>query len=292
MNHPREQYGQSGRKLRLLKTGSPFDDQEQDRLDFFHKVFSIALMSEKIVHVPYPKNGRFLDLGCGTGIWAIDIAQQLPSAFVVGVDLAPIQPPNKPENCIFRAPFDLESTWTLGENEWDVIYLRMGCGDISDWQGLYRKVYAHLCDGGWLEQIEIDFTPRSVRHTKDDCAMQFWYQSLTQATEKAMRPLAHCPQWTMQKLQEAGFVEIHHHQVGLPLGQWHNDDYERLVGLWYRQAFTESIEPLSVVPFRSVLGWSPDQIRHLATQVKSEALTEDNCNYNILHLYRARRPMY
>ncbi|GKZ58807.1 hypothetical protein AnigIFM49718_004645 [Aspergillus niger] len=290
MSPPKEQYGQSGRKWRLLKTGSPFDDQEQDRLDFFHKVFSIALMSEMIVHVPYPENGRFLDLGCGTGIWAIDIAQRLPSAFVVGVDLAPIQPPNKPKNCFFRAPFDLESPWTLGENEWDVIYLRMGRGCISDWQGLYRKVYAHLCDGGWLEQIEIDFTPRSVRHTKD-CAMQFWYQCLTQATEKAMRPLAHCPQWTMQKLQGAGFVEIHHHQVGLPLGQWHNDDYERLVGLWYRQAFTESIEPLSVGPFSSILGWKPDQIRQLAAEVRSEALRDDSCNFNILHLYRARRPM-
>ena len=35
---------------------------------------------------------RVLDLGTGTGIWAIDYAFNHPEAEVIGLDLSPIQP--------------------------------------------------------------------------------------------------------------------------------------------------------------------------------------------------------
>lgn len=41
---------------------------------------------------PEAKINRVLDLGTGTGIWAIDYADEHPEAKVIGVDLSPIQP--------------------------------------------------------------------------------------------------------------------------------------------------------------------------------------------------------
>lgn len=41
---------------------------------------------------PNSKAKRVLDVGTGTGIWAIDYADEHPEAKVVGVDLSPIQP--------------------------------------------------------------------------------------------------------------------------------------------------------------------------------------------------------
>lgn len=35
---------------------------------------------------------RVLDVGTGTGIWAIDFGDEHPDATVIGVDLSPIQP--------------------------------------------------------------------------------------------------------------------------------------------------------------------------------------------------------
>lgn len=49
----------------------PCDEEEQDRLDFLHTVFMAVLSPPGLIHVPHPPNGRFLDLGCGTGLWAI-----------------------------------------------------------------------------------------------------------------------------------------------------------------------------------------------------------------------------
>jgi cyclopropane fatty-acyl-phospholipid synthase-like methyltransferase len=38
------------------------------------------------------KTQRILDIGTGTGIWAIEMADQFPQAEVIGTDLSPIQP--------------------------------------------------------------------------------------------------------------------------------------------------------------------------------------------------------
>ncbi|KAL1981644.1 hypothetical protein VTN96DRAFT_2358 [Rasamsonia emersonii] len=39
-----------------------------------------------------PNPRRILDLGTGTGLWAIDMAKKYPQATVIGTDLSPIQP--------------------------------------------------------------------------------------------------------------------------------------------------------------------------------------------------------
>ncbi|KAF9882662.1 hypothetical protein FE257_005664 [Aspergillus nanangensis] len=151
----------------------PCDEQEQDRLDFFHAMFAVALSSNKLIHVPHPSNGRFIDLGCGTGIWAIEVAKAYPNAYVLGVDISMIQPVYRPENCFFRSPFNYELPWLLGEGKWDVVRLQIGCGSIVDWPGLYQRVFSHLLPGAWLEQIEIDFKPRCYNRSLDGTSLHY-----------------------------------------------------------------------------------------------------------------------
>lgn len=47
---------------------------------------------------PIEKPQRILDVGTGTGIWALDIAEQFPMAEVIGTDPSPIQPNCGPAN--------------------------------------------------------------------------------------------------------------------------------------------------------------------------------------------------
>lgn len=50
----------------------PNDEDEQDRLDMMHAMFS-HMMHGKIFLAPIgPNPGRVIDIGTGTGIWAID----------------------------------------------------------------------------------------------------------------------------------------------------------------------------------------------------------------------------
>lgn len=50
-----------------------------DRLDMLHKVVQVIRIDDSkygtLHRLPLPAGPRILDLGCGTGIWAIDIAE-------------------------------------------------------------------------------------------------------------------------------------------------------------------------------------------------------------------------
>ena len=50
--------------------------QEKDRMDIYHKLFSVA-RRDQLHQAPIPQRWepRILDIGCGTGIWGIDMAE-------------------------------------------------------------------------------------------------------------------------------------------------------------------------------------------------------------------------
>lgn len=65
----------------------PTDEVEQDRLDLHHEVL-LGLL-DGALHLA-PVEGvpeRVIDVGTGTGIWAMDAADKWPGADVVGTDL-------------------------------------------------------------------------------------------------------------------------------------------------------------------------------------------------------------
>lgn len=47
----------------------------------------LLLLDRKLHMAPVENPQRILDMGTGTGIWAIDAANEYPEAEVVGVDL-------------------------------------------------------------------------------------------------------------------------------------------------------------------------------------------------------------
>ncbi len=63
-----------------------------ERIDMEHEKYFLLLDEKRYLAPIGPNPQQILDLGTGTGIWAMDIADQFPSAQVLGIDIAPIQP--------------------------------------------------------------------------------------------------------------------------------------------------------------------------------------------------------
>jgi ubiquinone/menaquinone biosynthesis C-methylase UbiE len=52
--------------------------EEKDRMDIYHKIMEVARrgqLHQAPIYVNPNDPPRILDLGCGTGIWAIDMAE-------------------------------------------------------------------------------------------------------------------------------------------------------------------------------------------------------------------------
>lgn len=109
----------------------------------FHARHNKSTDSNLLLFCPVTENPqKILDLGTGTGIWAIDAGEKWPSAEVIGTDLSPIQPRWVPPNVMFQVD-DAESEWTWGEEVFDIIHIRHLSGSIRDWDGLIQQCYRY-----------------------------------------------------------------------------------------------------------------------------------------------------
>jgi SAM-dependent methyltransferase len=71
-------------------------EDEMRRLNVMH--WGMRELWQTSVRVPLPHPSvHILDVGCGTGIWAKEVAEALASSRVVAVDLSPVFWPDTPE---------------------------------------------------------------------------------------------------------------------------------------------------------------------------------------------------
>ena len=177
-------------------------------MDLLHHIWRL-IIGGKLFRAPINNSQRVLDLGTGTGIWAIDFADEFPSALVIGTDLSPIQPNIVPPNCIFYVD-DIESEWTFSSETFDYIHGRSLGGSIVNFELLYRQIYDNLKPGGWVEMQEF----QTAIYSDDDPSLSkaFNIKKLlflcNYASEKMGRKFA-IAQEQEQKLIESGFEDVH-----------------------------------------------------------------------------------
>ena len=60
-----------------------------------------SLLGKNICVSLQPNPTAILDVGTGSGAWCVEVADEYPTAQVVGMSLSPIQPTEVPPNCEF-----------------------------------------------------------------------------------------------------------------------------------------------------------------------------------------------
>lgn len=162
------------------KYAFPNDEPENDRLDLQNHVFLLTLEG-KLYSAPIPEEQilhRVLDAGTGTGIWAVDFADDHPETEVIGVDLSPIQPKFVPPNLLFEID-DLEEEWTFSK-PFDFIMARMTLQFLADPARFCEQAFQHLSPGGWIECIDVVNPGKSDDHPNiQETYFWKWFAPLT-----------------------------------------------------------------------------------------------------------------
>lgn len=155
-----------GRRRHAL--GIPYllakDESEQNRLDFQHFLLRYALHG--LWAAPIDQPGSVLDVGTGTGRWALEMAQIFPRTNVVGVDIvvpasdvaaAPQELPARPENYSFVVGNVLEGL-PFADGSFDFTHQRLLVVGIpaDRWQSVVNELVRVTRPGGWVELIEGD----------------------------------------------------------------------------------------------------------------------------------------
>lgn len=270
----------------------PNDETETGRLDLQHNL-CILTQDSKLHLAPIGEKKkavkRVLDAGCGTGIWAIDFADEHPDVSVCGVDLSPIQPQFVPPNVEFFVD-DLESDWTYS-TPFDFIYMRLLTGSILDWPKLFGQAFAHLNPGGYIELFDTlnPLTSDDGTLTADSALLR-WNKLLVEASEKMGRPLNSCRDYHKQ-LTDAGFVNIvATTDLKWPMNTWPKDRKNKNAGAWCAENFSQGVQGVSLMLFTKVLGWTVDEVEILLTDVRKDVNNKAIHGYWPIHVVYAQKP--
>ncbi|KAF1985482.1 S-adenosyl-L-methionine-dependent methyltransferase [Aulographum hederae CBS 113979] len=282
---------ENGRRYHKYQEGSywgPNDDLQNDQLDIAHHMLRV-LLNGKLYLSPVQDPQMVLDVGTGTGIWAIDFADEHPEAEVVGVDLSPIQPEFVPPNCKFEVD-DINAPWTYPENYFDMVHVRCMFGSIDDWPNFYREVFDHLKPGGWIETLEMDIQFKADDGTcPPDHIQTIWSKTFIEAGElrgKTFRNAFQAKQW----ITDAGFEEVVQHRWKLPSGPWSSDPKLKELGNWNFLHCYQGAEGWGLFLLTNVLKWSLDEARVFIAKFRNSLKEKKTHSYfEVVHVH-ARKP--
>ncbi|OJJ50002.1 hypothetical protein ASPZODRAFT_22702 [Penicilliopsis zonata CBS 506.65] len=266
----------------------PNDEEEQDRMDFLHHIYGMLLGGELHLAPIKTPPGRVLDLGTGTGIWAIDFADQYPSAEVIGNDLSPIQPGWVPANCVFEVD-DFEAEWEY-HHPFDYIHGRELAGSIRDIDRLARQAFANLKPDGYfeLQSLTIDVFSDDNSLERAPFTVQLC-QLVGEAGLKFGKPLQNIEQEWTRALKSAGFVDVVVKMIKVPSSPWPKDEKQKQIGRFMQAQYSQGLNSYLPGLLSNVLGWSAQEVTVMAAKVRGELADLTVHQYGKLYVIYGRK---
>ncbi|KAK1985018.1 TAM domain methyltransferase [Colletotrichum cereale] len=271
----------------------PNDDSEQEREDMKHAMV-VHLCSGELHSAPLENPQKILDVGTGTGIWAVDMGDKYPEADVIGIDLSPIQPDFVPPNVRFIVDDaevdDAEVGWVYPDNTFDYVHLRHMAPAIKNWPELFAEAYRVLKPGGWIELQDMHWA-----YGCDDETMgpDFTPVHMQARIKEALGKLGvdiHAAESYPKHAEDAGFINLKHEIKKVPVGPWPKDPRLKKIGDYCCAVIYDGLHAITIGPFTRGLGWSPAEVEVFLIQVRKDLLNRSVHSYVYFHSLSAQKP--
>ncbi|KAF4854438.1 Secondary metabolism regulator LAE1 [Colletotrichum siamense] len=280
---------------------APNDDKQLETLDVTY-ILSVSTDEDPLFYAPVPvEKGdlKVLDVGTGTGIWAIDLADEFPAFEVIGTDISAVQPSWVPPNCQFQID-DAQQDWTFKRDWFDVIHARNLHGGIDDWQRFYDQAYAHLKPGGWFESMEFDVQAGSENpeiESDPDHIFKRWAKVAWDAGDAMGRSFRQAQYkgpdeeiMMLKCMRQAGFVDIVHKRWKVPIGGWAKDPLLKSIGQYAGLFMDQSLEGWVLMPVGEILGWTNEEMLILVMEMRQALKSSKTLPYFNYHMVYGRKP--
>jgi SAM-dependent methyltransferase len=215
-----------------------------------------------------------LDIGCGTGVWALAMAARWPKAQVVATDIT--LPAIAPPANLALVQSDADKPWPFHDRKFSFIHGRMLCSGIHDWPGLLGRCWDHLEPAGWLELLDICQPFRADNPAADyDTSAFVKFSYIAEASWKANGLDYRTALKHEERLLALGFQNVKEARVQWPIGEWGDSDMARRIGALTLQNFTTFLPTGG----RTILANHPSLTAQEAEKLVDEAIADlhDNC---------------
>ncbi|KAK3950026.1 S-adenosyl-L-methionine-dependent methyltransferase [Pseudoneurospora amorphoporcata] len=261
-----QEHGRTFHRYKQGKYWMPNDKIEQDRLDLQHAVF-MRLLKGKFGLAPITSPQSVLDIGTGTGIWAIEFAIQYPAAHVVGTDLSPIQPEYVPPNCHFEVD-DAEDEWIFSQ-QFDYVHLRLMFHAFKSHKEIMMSAFEQLNPGGWMEWQDYYPHIQSVDGSIAGTALERWTRMYVEGGQRLGRDML-APRRYKQWMEETGFINVVEEKLVIPGNPWPKGKDQKVMGVWQMTNFLEGVHAVSMTIFTKGLGMSPEEVEVFLVDVRKD----------------------